>query len=74
MMRTRKTKMSTIVGSSYFLSKNGNPELWRKRKVRHNNGTCCCYVAKGMGLNGTRESGKDCEYSKLSGQQQSFVK
>lgn len=42
---------------------------WRGKAAafsRHFNGTCVCYVAPGTGINGTRESGKNCAVSCLN--------
>lgn len=65
----------TDPNSSSFLIVDGvyAMDLWKKRKTRHLNGTCACYVAIGEGISGTRESGKDCEYSNLSGYQQKLI-
>lgn len=46
----------------------------RLRARKHYNGSCICYVAPGEGINGTRESGRDCLYSRLSWSEQNTAR
>lgn len=41
---------------------------------RHIKGSCKCYVPAGQGIGGTRNSGKNCVFSCLSGSYQNYYR